>query len=91
MTNASFPIGDFPTTGGYQCSACNQWVMSGIVHICPAQFNPSLPLPSLPIPNPPCNAHLFALTADAVRLIVREELERALGKRSAETQSGEPK
>lgn len=79
--NTTAPIGDFPVAGGYQCPACNQWVMHGCVHICPAQFNPASPLPSLPVPQP-CNAHVFALTPDAVRLIVREELERVLEKLS---------
>lgn len=81
--NTTSPIGDFPVQGGYTCPACNQWVMQGTVHICPAQFNPALPLPALPVPQPPCNAHIFALTPDAIRLIVREELERVLEKLSS--------
>lgn len=62
--------------------ACQQWVLNGTVHICPMQIPPPQPAPMPgifppPIPDP-CRAHLFVLTADQVRQIVREELERAV-------------
>ena len=77
------PCGDPPT--GHACSACGIWVFSGIVHYCGVLPNP---FPGAQ-PTPGCRAPWVPLTADAVRLIVREELERAL-KRTADDSTGEP-
>lgn len=66
------------TGNSYQCQACGQWVMAGSLHMCP------VPVPIYPWGQPspytvPCR-YTFTpnpLTADEVRKIVREELERA--------------
>ena len=64
------------TLGGYTCAACSVWVRPGTVHVCPVQFPPQPYMPAQ-FPAQPCNAHIFALHPDQLRLIIREELERA--------------
>lgn len=63
------------TANGYQCTTCGQWIYSGAYHVCQQQF----PVPQVgQVTIPPCRAPWNPLTPDAVRLIVREELERIL-------------
>lgn len=65
----------FMNTGaGYQCATCNVWVFPGVAHYCQG-----MPM-SVPgaVPTPGCRAPWVPLTPDAVRLIVREELERVM-------------
>jgi hypothetical protein len=67
----------------WQCTVCGQWVYGGI-HTCGGGGA----LGNLPgsVSIPPCRAPWNPLTADAVRLIVREELERAGVGKSAITE-----
>ena len=60
-------------SNGYTCSICGSWVMYNTTHMCGGmpQFNQP---GSLTIP--PCRAPFNPLTAEMVRLIIREELER---------------
>lgn len=60
------PCGDPPT--GYACPTCGIWVFPGAVHYCGALPNP---FPGAQ-PTPGCRAPCVPLTADAVRLIVRD-------------------
>ncbi len=58
---------------GWQCTICGQWVNYNQPHMCGG--SPSFNQPgSLMIP--PCRAPWNPLSAEAVRLIIREELER---------------
>lgn len=58
---------------GFPCSICGGWMSYGQTHMCGG--TPQFQQPgSLTIP--PCRAPWNPLNADAVRLIIREELER---------------
>lgn len=59
---------------GYTCAICEQWVPPNTMHVCTTY----VPTPPAAMPTSSCRASWVPLTADAVRLIVREELERAL-------------
>lgn len=60
---------------GYTCAICQQWVPPGTTqHLCTA-YTPQQPGT---IQIPPCRAPWIPLTPDAIRLIVREELERVI-------------
>lgn len=59
---------------GYTCAICHQWVPPNTIHSCTGYIPPQ---PGS-IQIPPCRAPWVPLTAEAIRLIIREELERAL-------------
>lgn len=65
-------------TGGYQCPVCYVWVPIGVTHYCggiPSSTPGCTPFTA------GCRAPWAPLTAESVRLIIREELERLqLGK-----------
>lgn len=73
----------------WQCSICGQWVMNGF-HTCGVSAQ-TLSQQPLSIPIPQCRAPFAPLTIDAIRLVIREELERIEQQRSAHsaTCSGE--
>ena len=58
----------------YQCSICGTWVYDGQMHLCGGTPHPA-PMPGT-VSIPPCRAPWNPLTADGVRLIIREEIER---------------
>lgn len=67
------------TAAGYQCGICQQWVFPNTLHYCQG-IQPQYQGAS---PTPWCRAPWAPLTPEMIRLIVREELERAaLGKTS---------
>lgn len=73
------------TAAGYTCASCGLWVYQGSYHSC-SGVGVAGPAPVFTMGQ--CRAPWMPLTPDAIRLIIREELERAL-KPKPDTSTGE--